>query len=521
MKVPKTRTKGFVMRKIEEAFKGKRMPYVILLSLLLLLTAGLYPMRAWLGLANLALFYSIPVLFAAIRWGTKSAVVTALVGILLYDLFFVPPQFTLAVFDLRYNLTFLFILFFGIFTGRLADQVKKELGISKKREERLTALYTLSQRFTASRDRSSIIETLLATLSPLFNSEFLFFSPPEEGELAELTQFSSQAVPLDQRERAVATWVYHHGQKAGRGTETLFGVKGTYLPLKDQKETYGVIGVWGRGDPATLTDEQEQLLEAALHLTTLAIARTILIEQAQEVALLRRSEELRSALFNSLSHDLRTPLATILGSVSTLLEGKDRFDKETVKGLLLQIEEGAERLSRYITNLLDMAKLESGNLPIKREPNDIQEMIGVVLSRFKNPPRERIEIGLDEGLPLVHVDGLMIEQVLTNLLDNALKYTVEGEKIGIEARQVGEEVVIAVENPGHIPKKDLPHLFQRFYRIEQRRQVKGTGLGLAICKGFVEAHGGRIWAENLPGGRLSFYFTLPVYQGSPNECRKR
>ena len=225
------------------------------------------------------------------------------------------------------------------------------------------------------------------------------------------------------------------------------------------------------------------------------------------------SEHLRTALFNSLSHDLRTPLASIIGAVTGLLEDKNVvYSPEVRKELLNTILHGAERMNRFISNLLDMARLESGMLRLNKEWCDLQDIIGVAVNRLGNTlTRRPLEITIQEDLPLVQADGILIEQVLINLLDNALKYSAAASKITISISQHARQIEVVVANCGQgIPEADLSKVFDKFYRLSSSLQVSGTGLGLAICKGFIEAHGGTIWAENNKLGGVTITFTLPL-----------
>lgn len=245
----------------------------------------------------------------------------------------------------------------------------------------------------------------------------------------------------------------------------------------------------------------------------MAINRVKLAEQARVSLSLVESERLRTALFNSLSHDLRTPLASIIGAVTGLLEDQNLvYGPEARIELQKTILHGAERMNRFISNLLDMARLESGMLRLNKEWCDLQDIVGVAINRLGNTlTRRPLDINIQEGLPLVQADGILIEQVLINLLDNALKYSEAASKIMISIRQQGKQLEIVVANRGHgIPETDLSKVFDKFYRLSSPLQVSGTGLGLAICKGLIEAHGGDIWAENNKLGGVTITFTLPL-----------
>ncbi|HEX3033349.1 MAG TPA: ATP-binding protein, partial [Bacillota bacterium] len=261
-----------------------------------------------------------------------------------------------------------------------------------------------------------------------------------------------------------------------------------------------------------LDEEQLRLLEAFAGLAALAINRIQLAEQARVAQTYAESERLRTALFNSLSHDLRTPLSSILGAVTGLLEGEKVYSPSVRRDLLLTIYQGAVRMNRFVRNLLDMARLESGMITLKKEWCDIQDIIGVALGETGEAINSRPQrITVQPDLPLVKADFVLIKQVLINLLDNALKYSEPGSEIGVEVGQRGKQIEVMVADQGQIiPEEDLGLIFDKFYRLKSPLQVSGTGLGLAICRGLIEAHGGKIWAENNSSGGVTFTFTLPL-----------
>ena len=254
-------------------------------------------------------------------------------------------------------------------------------------------------------------------------------------------------------------------------------------------------------------------MEAFAGLAAIAINRTKLAGQARESLALVESERLRTALFNSLSHDLRTPLSSIIGAVTGLIEDQNVIYSPEARNELLQtILQGAKRMNRFVSNLLDMARLESGMLKLNKEWCDLQDIIGVAINRLgESIIRRPIDINIQEDLPLIQADCLLIEQLFINLLDNALKYSEADSKIAVTIRRQGKQLEIAVANRGPgIAETDLSKVFDKFYRLSSPLQVSGTGLGLAICKGFVEAHGGNIWAENNKLGGVTITFTLPL-----------
>jgi two-component system sensor histidine kinase KdpD len=287
-----------------------------------------------------------------------------------------------------------------------------------------------------------------------------------------------------------------------------------YLPLVTRENIVGVLGL--HVAERLLSPEQRQIMEAWAGLAAIAIERGKLAEKAHEAALLMESDKLRTALFNSVSHDLRTPLASIVGSSSTLLEAEHLYSADDRRELLETIRDGANRMDRVIANLLDTARLESGMMKLKNDWCDIEDIVGTALRRINSTGFSRaITVSVPPAPRPVRGDSVLLEQVLINLVDNANKYSPAGNPIDIAVSEEAGRFVVSVSDRGvGIPAEELPRVFDKFYRVKSRGiRASGTGLGLSICKGIIEAHGGRIWAENRPGGGTTISFTLPAQQG--------
>ncbi|HBW38921.1 sensor histidine kinase KdpD [Desulfosporosinus sp. BICA1-9] len=490
----------------------KIIPYLASSLMIIGMTLVFTLVHPFLGLVNISLLYLLPILISAALWGTLPAIVTAIMGTIAFDLFFVPPFFKFTVADLRYLISFAIFMLVGLITGTLSDRLKKQVNYSRQRENNISALYSLSRDIAAVDNLDAVLDCIVSNVSKTLEGQVMLLLPNEKAQLV-LRKDSGLINSLDKCELSVATWVYERGLKAGHGTETLGTAKAQYLPLSTEQGTQGVLGININESNTQFDPERIRLLEAFTGLAAMAINRVKLAEQARESLSLVESERLRTALFNSLSHDLRTPLASIIGAVTGLLEDKNViYSPEVRKELLKTILYGAERMNRFISNLLDMARLESGMLRLNKEWCDLQDIIGVAINRLGDTlTRRPLDIDIQEGLPLVQADGILIEQVLINLLDNALKYSEAASKIMISIRQQGNQLEIVVANRGHgIPEADLSKVFDKFYRLSSPLQVSGTGLGLAICKGLIEAHGGDIWAENNKLGGVTITFTLPL-----------
>jgi two-component system sensor histidine kinase KdpD len=304
---------------------------------------------------------------------------------------------------------------------------------------------------------------------------------------------------------------------AGLGTTTLPSAGALYLPLLSSRGVVGVLGIVPAQSQRLLAPEQLHLLETFASQAALALERAQLAEEAQQAQVQIEAERLRSALLSSVSHDLRTPLTAITGAASSLLEGDTTLDAATRHDLLQAVYEEAERLQRLVSNLLEVTRLESGAVQVHKEWQLLEEVIGVALARLEAPLRDRpVTTHLPADLPLVPFDSLLLEQVLVNLLDNAMKYTPAGSPIEIAAWPSAEGVTVEVADRGAgIPPGDEQRIFEKFYRVQRPGERSGAGLGLTICRGIITAHGGRLWAENRPGGGAALRFTLPITGTAP------
>jgi two-component system sensor histidine kinase KdpD len=487
-------------------------PYILSIIMMILMTLIIPPISSFLGIVNISMLFLLPVLLSAARWGRFPAVITAIMGGITFDFFFVPPFFSFSVADVRYLISFAIFILVALITGTLADRLKEQINYSRQRESRVLALYALSRDIAAVDKLDAVVESIANKVAGTLEGQVVLLLPNENAKLV-LQKDSGSNNFLNESELAVASWVFDRGQKAGKGTETLGAAAALYLPLSTEQGVQGVLGICFNESEAQFDPERIRLLEAFVGLAAMAINRVKLAEQARQALTLVESERLRTALFNSLSHDLRTPLSSIIGAVTGLLEDQNVvYSPEARHDLLQIILHGAERMNRFVSNLLDMARLESGMLQLNKDWCDLQDIIGVAVNRLGESLTNRpLDIIVQPGLSLVQADGILIEQVLINLLDNALKYSEPGSKIVVTTQQRGKQLETAVANQGEgIPDTDLSKVFDKFYRLNSPLQVSGTGLGLAICKGIIEAHGGKIWAKNNKLGGVTITFTLPL-----------
>jgi two-component system sensor histidine kinase KdpD len=320
------------------------------------------------------------------------------------------------------------------------------------------------------------------------------------------------------REESVANWAFTHNQKAGLGTDTLPSAHALYAPMEGSGGVVGVIGVMPHETSQQgLGSDKIELLDALANITASALERASAAELVEQTMIEAESEKLRNILLSSVSHDLRTPLAAITGAASTLLLEGMKITEEYRTELLRSIHEEGARLARMVTNLLDVSSLESGSVKLNKELYFIEELIGSALMRVDpRLGRHKVLTNIEHGLPLLRMDGLLIEQVLINLLENAAEYTPEGTTITITSKTVKPDVhVIVSDNGPGITAGEEERIFDKFYGGEVKKEprggeARGGGLGLAICRGIIHAHGGKIWAQNPKEGGAAFTFTLPI-----------
>ena len=481
---------------------------VVLVAVGTLLSALLQPL---FSPTNLVMIYLLVVVVSALYLGRGPSLVAAGLGVLAFDFFFVPPAFTLAVADSQYLLTFAALLLAGFVISTLAARVREQAEAAQARAEQTAELYALSRDLAVALDTDAIMRAIVTHVGQSFGPQVVVLLPQgPEGALR--PSALSPALELSDSELAVAGWTFEHGQPAGWGTDTLRAAGVRCLPLKTAHRVVGVLGVRPQKPGTVLTTDQSQLLEALTSQAALAIERAQLVERAQQAEVAQATEKLQAALLNSVSHDLRTPLVSITGALSTLQEDEARLDPEARSSLIDNACREAGRMNVLVGSILDMARIQAGALRVARELCDVEDVVGSALERLRDRLRGRpVHVDIPNGVLLVPMDMVLMVQTLVNLLDNALKYSQPGTPIEINARVRGQEAHIQVADRGiGIPSGDLSRVFDKFYRVQRPGQVGGTGLGLSICRGFVEAQGGRICAENREGGGTVVTISLPL-----------
>ena len=475
-----------------------------------------YLMFGRFELANLIMVFLLGVVFIATRFGRGPSILASFLGVAIFDLFFVTPYFSFSVSDTQYLVTLLAMLTVAMLISNLMANVRSQAKVAGHRERRATVLYAMSKDLTASRSEDEIVRTAVHHLYTEFGSRNVILFPDANGRII---YPAGRAIPesLHAADLSVAQWVMDHNEIAGQGTHTLPGAEAIYFPLSNKETMLGVLVLLPVNLRRVFLPEQQKLLETFLGQIAQALTRVRLTEQARKAQVEMEAERLRNSLLSSISHDLRTPLATIVGSASTLMEENNALKTEDKLELSRAIYDEAQRMSSLVNNILDMARLDAGAVELNKQWYPLDEIIGAVLTRLQKRLAGRpVTVKLPPGIPMIYVDAVMIEQVLINLLENVLRYTPERSPVEIiaEAASYAMEISVADQGPG-ILKGSENKLFEKFYRVQRESAQSGVGLGLAICRAIIEAHGGSIQAQNRPTGGAVFSFMIPMDQTPP------
>ncbi len=482
-----------------------------------LVSAGLVGLATLSGLlfrgniepTNLVMLYLAIVVVAAVYLGRGPSLLAAVMGVLAFDFFLIPPYLTLAVSDTQYVLTFVTLLAVGLVVSTLTTRVREQAEAAIQREARASALYSLGRDLTAAKDLEQVGHTIIAHIAEVFGRQVAIFLP-KDGHVS--TFVHSPGYVPDANELAVADWAFQHDQAAGRGTDTLPQASLRCHPLKTSRGPVGVLGIRPPESGSVLSLEQRQSLLSFADQAALSIERASLAEQAKQAELLAAADKLQTALLNSISPDLRTPLVSVTGALTSLDEQSELLSDDQRQSLILTAREEAERLNRLVGNLLSMTRIESGAIKLNREPGDIQDVIGTALEQLGQRATDHpITVRVPDDLPLVPMDFTLIVQVMVNVLENAIKYSPKGSPIEVSASLADGRACLQVADRGvGIPPEDLQRVFDKFYRVQRPESVSGTGLGLSISKGIVEAHHGSIRADCRDGGGTILTVELPL-----------
>ena len=466
-------------------------------------------LRPFLAPTNMVMFYLLAVVVASVRLGRKPAIASAFFGVLAFDFFFVPPRMTFVVADTQYLMTFLGLFVVGVVISTLVARSRERADVMRAREVQTASLYYLSRDLAASVDITAVLTAVVRNVEEALIAKVVILLP--EGERLDIMA-TSEGFDLGVKEQAVADWAFRNNHPAGRATDTLVSADLIYLPLQTPASVLGVMGVRLESEHEYHSQENRRLLDAFATQAAMAMERIQFSHQAEQTQILQARENLERALLNSISHDLRSPLSTVTGVLTSLKEEGAHLGDTARRELLETACSEAERLNRFVGNLLDMTRIEAGAVKLNLEPCDVQELVGCALAVLETRSDTRkVSFRMLHVMPLVPMDLVLMIQVLVNLLENSLKYSPPGSPIEIVASSEASWLILEVNDKGPgVPEHDLKRVFDKFYRIPVPEGAGGTGLGLSICKGIVEAHGGRIAAENRSGGGLSVVIRLPV-----------
>jgi two-component system sensor histidine kinase KdpD len=467
-------------------------------------------------LINLVMVYLLGVMLVAARSGRGPSLLASVLSVAAFDFFFVPPEFTFAVSDVRYLVTFAVMLLVGIVISNLAASLRTQARVAGYREKRAASLYAISRELATALKEEEIVRAAASHIGAEFGAQCAILFPNAAGRIL-YPKGESQSYSLHGADLGVAQWVFDHGRIAGRGTDTLPGADAVYFPIQGASGPLGVLALLPSSLRRVFLPEQQRLLETFLNQVALALERVRLAEAAQNAQIKVETETLRNSLLAGISHDLRTPLSAIVGAASSLADEPERLSPESRRELARTIYDEGQRMATLANNILDMARLDAGAVTLNRDWVPIEEIVGGVLTRLRARIEGRpVRIDLPKDAPLVRLDAVLIEQVLVNIIENALKYTPAGTAIEISARFAPAAVTVSVadEGPG-IPPGLEEKLFDKFYRASPERAQSGVGLGLTICRAIVEAHGGTIRAENRSPRGAAFRFTLPRDEAPP------
>lgn len=502
--------------------RAPRSEYAVAVGAVVVATGVAYLMSLAFEPSILVMVYLLVVLWVAARGRVGPSVVASFLSVASFDFFFVPPFFTFAVSDTQYLLTFVAMLAAALLVSTLTVRMRGQAEAAGRRERRTASLYALGRGLVSARTTDQVLDTAGRHGAEVFESRVAFLLPDAHGRVA-LRAGDAAVLGEALHDRGVAQWVFDHEQIAGLGTATLPASRAMHLPLTAANGIVGVVALEPADASRLGSSETQRALEAFANQTALAIERAQLAEDAERAQVAVETERLRNALLSSVSHDLRTPLAAITGATSILLEKGGTIAASVQRDLITSIDGEARRLNRLLANLLDMTRLEAGQVEPRREWHSLEELIGAAVGRLEDRLGDRpVELQVPSGLPLVPLDDVMVEQALFNLLDNAVKYSPAGTPIAVTAGIDGRDafVTVADRGPG-IPEAERERVFEKFFRGEATRPQGGAGLGLAIVRGIVTAHGGTIAAEARPGGGTLFRMTFPLGDQSPPAVEER
>ncbi|MCC6379800.1 MAG: two-component system sensor histidine kinase KdpD [Burkholderiales bacterium] len=489
--------------------------YAAALALSAVTAAAALLVYDYLYLANTVMLFLLAVVITASALGRGPAVLSAIVNVLAFDYLFVPPRFSFAFSDARYLFTFAVMLVVGLVVAQLTASLRYQARVAGSREKRARSLFEMARELSGALTVEQVAETGARYVATIARAKvaLLLLRDDDTLEAAEL------ADPAPAFDGAIARWALDRVEAAGAGTNTLPSAGALYLPLKAPMRARGVIVVEPQTPRTLMIPEQRRLLETCAALIAIALERVHFVSVAQQTTVEVETERLRNSLLSTLSHDLRTPLTALVGLSESLSRDLARDGRDGPSATALVVRDQARRTAQLVNNLLEMARLEAGRVPLRKDWQSLQELAGSAIRSLEPALGGRpIEVDIGDAVPLVSCDPVMIERVLVNLLENANKYSPEGTPVRIAAARAGDRIEVTVEDRGPgLPAGREATLFDKFIRGSPESGLPGVGLGLAICRAIVEAHGGEIRAEDREGGGARFVFSLPAGEPPPLE----
>lgn len=504
---------GLDMRAHFSDEKKKGYVWALIISAITSLVASV--LLPYFELANIIMLYLLGVMLISIRYGRGPGLASSFLSVSIFDFFFVPPRFSFTVADTQYLLTFAIMLSVALVISNLTSSLRKQAIVANYRERRSLALYEVGKELASALTTGHIVEVSTHHVAKIFNSKVAILTPDanEQLEVAQTNESSNAALQettLLDVDLGIAQWTYDRQQQSGLGTDTLPSSKILYIPLKAPMRTRGVLAISPENNHDIYLPEHRQLLDTFASQIGLALERKHYVEIARDAVISMETERLRNSLLSAISHDLRTPLTSIIATTEQL--------KETISTrtnafkMLTGLHDQAIRMQNLVLNLLDMARLQSGTVKLNSDWHLLEEIVGSAINGLQTTLQQhRVVVTPMEDIPLLYVDAILIERVLSNLLDNACKYSDAGTTITISAKQQGGQVSVTFSDEGQgLPPGMETSIFQKFTRGKSESTIPGVGLGLSICKAIIEAHGGKIWADKNEKIGTTFTFTLPV-----------
>ncbi len=484
--------------------------YFLAMLLIIILSVFLYSIHQQIGYQTVSIIFLFAITFMPLlNFGAGPIFLAAVMSACIWNYYFIPPPFTLRIGKVEDALMFALYFIVASVSGLLISRIRTQQVIINQREKRTSALYSLTRALSSSQSLDDVIGCSIQQLREVFNAEVVFIFSESEKKLKAVPH-SLSTFPIDDAEWNIAYWAFSNSQKAGRFTNTLLITQALYIPLNTKSGKLGVIGLV-LPENASLSFDSESLLNTFLSQISTAIEREYLKELAKKNLLISESEKLYKTLFDSVSHELKTPITTIIGAISSLKDERILNNRDVLLNLVNVTNTSAERLNRLVENLLDITRIESGNIKPNKEWHSIVDLVYSAIEKVKSLSTDHsINMDVQNDVGLLQVDYPLIEQALINLIHNSVEYTPPGSKTDVVVKKITGKIIIIISDNGQgFPEAEVKNLFKKFYRVPGVKSG-GTGLGLSIAKGFIEAHGGSISACNRKNGGAEFTILIPT-----------